>query len=329
VTNGWKFELSGLDQFFRTRTAGERVIGTYLYPLCLLSEPDWHDPYSATEVVDSVQAESKEILITRMSGLFVRPPQQLSNPYTEPVGSPPADDLEEKLAFEEDAAQVFNRVICEFCLLGVVSQPTSPVHISFAQLIDQHILIASGSGGRESYWERSIAPAEALLRDQEWRTWPLRPQNVLEKASSLTRANRLAKISPSLPEFVAGAYSLYSQRQMNEALADSWVVCEQLLNHLWLQYRGQMTDQSRKKRLGDNRTYSASVKLEVLRTAGVLPDPLYRALHKARAHRNDLMHGATNSLDATSECMTAMKMTLEHILGEEVAQPAVSIGVNW
>lgn len=320
--------MSGLDQFFRTRTAGERVIGTYFYPLCLLGQPDWHDAYSATEVVASAQVESTEILITRMSGLFVRPPQELSNPYTEPPETPPADDLEAKLAFEEDAAQAFNRVICEFCLCGVVSQPVSPVHISFGLLIEGHALVLVGSGGRELYTERSIGPITAL-RDGTWRLWPLHSASVLENATLLTSTDKLAAISQSVPEFVAGAHALYSQRQMNEALADSWLVCEQLLNHLWLQYRGQMTDRSRKKRLGDNRTYSASVKLEVLRTAGVLPDPLYRALHKARAHRNDLMHGATNSLDATSECMTAMKMTLEHILGEEVAEPSVSTGVNW
>ena len=157
----------------------------------------------------------------------------------------------------------------------------------------------------------------------------LRPQTVLEKAVSLTYGNKLAEISASLPEFVAGAYSLYSQRQINEALADSWIVCEQLLNHLWQTYSAEIKDTPRKKRLEDTRTYSASVRLEVLKTAQLLPDALYQALHKARDHRNKLLHRANMSLQATSESMTAMKMTLEHILGEEVAEPSVSTGVNW
>ena len=320
--------MSRLDQFFKTRTIGERVIGTYFYPLCLLGEPDWANPDSAIEVIASVTVDAKEILITRMSGLFVRPPEELSNPYKQPADAPLADDLQLKLSFEEEAAQAFNRVICEFCLLGVVSQPTSPVHISYALLIDQHILITGGGGGRESYWERSVGPAGALLRG-EWRTWPLRPETVLESALPLTRANKLAEISPSVPEFVAGAYSLYSQRQINEALEDSWVVCEQLLNYLWQAYCREIADRPRKNRLYDTRTYSASVRLEVLRTAKVLPDSLYQALHKARVRRNDLLHEAKNNFEATEECMAAMKAALEHVLGEEVAEPSVSTGVTW
>jgi hypothetical protein len=71
------------------------------------------------------------------------------------------------------------------------------------------------------------------------------------------------------------------------------------------------------------------VRLEVLKTADVLPDSLYEALNAAREHRNQLLHRAETTVDAASVCVNAMKMVLEHILGEDVAQPQVSQGVTW
>jgi len=320
--------LDALGPHFHPPRDAQRVIGTYLYPLYFFGVQDPADAYSATEVITAVQAGPHEILITRMGGLFVRPPSELSDLHRATDEDEPADDLSAKLAFEDEASNAFNRLICELCLLGVVSQPTSPVHISYALLAHGHVVITGAAGGREFYRERTMGPLADLL-GPNWLMWPIRPETVLQKAGSLTRANRLAEISPSMPEFVAGAYSLYSQRQINEALADSWVVCEQLLNYLWQRHCAEMADKPRKKRLDDTRTYSASVRLEVLRTAELLPDSLYQVLHKARDHRNKLLHRAKMDFQATSESMTAMKMMLEDILGEPIEPPETLRGVNW
>ena len=263
-----------------------------------------------------------------MSGLFVRPPADLSNPYSESADTPPADDLQAKIAFEEEASRLFNRVICEFCLGGIVSQPTSPVHVSYARLIDGHVLITGGGGGREYYEDRSSGPALDLIQAR-WLSWAHRPETFVHDAMPLRRAARLADISETLPEFVAGAYSLFSQRQINEALIDAWVVCEQLVDYLWQQYRGSLPDSSRRKRLGDSRTYSVAVRLELLKTVGVLPDALYEALNLARDHRNELVHRATADLKRTTSTIQAMTLALAHVLGEGVAHADVSTGVNW
>ncbi len=317
--------MSGLDQFFKSRV-GARLIGTYFYPLYHFGSPDPNEPYGATEVITHLNVGSHVILMTRMSGLFVLPPANLSNPYVGTPDAAPADDLEAKLLFENEAAEAFNRVICEFCLSGVVSQPTSPVHISYAQLFDGHALITGGSGGREFYGERSVRPAGDLL-NHHWLSWPLRGEDVVHQATSLSRASRLADISHSIPEFVAGAYSLYSQRQASEALVDSWVVCEQLLNYLWDRFCERLDNSPRRRRLKDAR--SVNLRLEVLQTAGSIPESLAEALHAARRRRNRLMHHASTGIEAARKGLEAMKMALEHVLGEEVAEPSVSTGVNW
>lgn len=315
-----------LDRFFKSRTDGERVIGSYLYPICLLGEPEWGNPDSPVQVVASATADTHEVLITRMGGLFVRPPEELSNPYEQPADAPPADDLQQKIAFEEVAAEAFNKVICELCLLGVISQPTSPVHVSFGQLIEGHALVVGGSGGRETYLERTSGPNIALL-NETWRMWRLQPAAVLADAVALRRSARLASISPTLPSFVAGAYSLYSQRQTSEALSDSWVVCEQLLNYLWDDFCGSLGDSPRQRRLKGAR--SANLRLEVLETAQFIPESLAEALQLARGRRNSLMHHARTGIEAARDGVEAMKAALEHVLGEEVADTSVSTGVTW
>ncbi len=262
-----------------------------------------------------------------MSGLFVRPPNDLSDPYKD-QGTQMPDDLHAKISFEEEAAEAFNRLICEFCLRGVVSEPTSPTHISYAQIVDGHILIMGGGGGRELYLERTMGPGLALM-SPFWLTWHTCPEAVLERAVSLELASRLTAASNTIPSFVAGAYSFFSQRQANEALIDSWIVCEQLLDRLWQDYRSAVRDSRRRERLADTRTYSAAVRLEVLRTARVLSEQLYNALNRAREHRNNLAHRARSSFEAVSECMMAMKLMLEEVCGQEVDSPQAARGVNW
>ncbi len=160
--------MPGLDDFFKG-AASELVISTYLYPYCLLGEPDFADPYSAVEVVERVASSSCEVLITRNGGLFVRPPASLTHRADANVA-----DIHKKIAFEDMTARLLNLVICEFTLHGVVSEPATAVHISAGRLIDDHALIISSGGGRENYLERSIQPALQLIQGT-WRMTRVQP----------------------------------------------------------------------------------------------------------------------------------------------------------
>lgn len=319
--------MSGLERFYKSRTAGERVIGTYLWPLRLFGAPDPRDPYWATEVIRSIRIGSHEVLVTRNSGLFVRPPDTFSDSYRDNQIEL-RSDLEDKLSFEEEVAGSFNRLICELALMGVVSEPASPVHISYGQLIDDHALVTVASGGREIYQERSLFPSLALLRG-DWLSWPIHPESAVDQAANQACTSYLGHISPSLPALVAGAYSLFSRRQLSEALMDSWIVSEQILDHLWEKYMLTVPDRARKKRLEDTRIFTATVRAEVLLTAGTIGLSIYQAIQKARKHRNDLAHRAKISLSNASECLHTMKALVELVCEREVAWPEVSTGVNW
>jgi hypothetical protein len=200
---------------------GDIVIDTYIYPYCLLTKPNWENPFSITEVIQQIDTGQGKILVTRNGGLFIEPPAELAHadPVTEQA-------MQKRIAFNEKATKLFNLVICDYALHEIVSEPASRVHISAGQLIYGHALITSAVGGRELYPERTIIPLFQLLQG----TWQMHHRvydmQITVDVAKLSCASRLAKISESLPSLTAGAYSLFSQSQFSEALNDAWIVLD-------------------------------------------------------------------------------------------------------
>lgn len=314
------------DAFYKSESPGERIVGTYIYPYCLLSAPNWEDPYSATEVIERIDVGSNRILVTRNGGLFIRPPETLA--YINDPGTEPGENLDAKLEFEEQAAILFNRVICELAFHGIISEPATPVHISAGKLIDDHALIVAAGGGREIYLERTLNPSMHLLQGT-WRMHRVHDPQIVSNVTRLVCSSKLSQISENLPGLAAGAYSLFSQRQLPEALTDAWIVIEQIVDWLWTDYLSQLDDTNRQERLSDTRTYSAAVRIEILHTVGTLTSSLYSALNVARKHRNNLAHRAKISLDMAIETVSAMKDMIESFCKTSIATPLATSGVNW
>lgn len=311
-----------LGDFFKTNVPADKVVGTYIYPYCLLSEPNWKNPLSATEIIQQIDTSQSEILVTRNGGLFIKPPAELAR-------ADPVSNLEAKIAFEEEAAKLLNLVICEYALHEIVSEPATQVHISAGKLIDGYALITSAGGGREFYPERTIIPSLLLLQGT-WQVYHrLQDKQITVNVAKLSCASRLAEISENLPALTAGAYSLYSRRQLSEALIDAWIVVEQVIDWLWDKHRDRISDAERRDRLADSRTYTSAVRIELLHTIDVLDPGLYSHMTRARTHRNNLAHRATISLDMAEETLMAMRSTVEFVCGMQVSAPVTSIGVNW
>jgi hypothetical protein len=65
--------------------------------------------------------------------------------------------------------------------------------------------------------------------------------------------------------------------------------------------------------LNDARTYVASVRAEVLLTAGVLDQSTYEMTQKARKVRNDMAHRVEMDQAAAEACVTAMLAMLRRL----------------
>lgn len=91
---------------------------------------------------------------------------------------------------------------------------------------------------------------------------------------------------------VALAYYLAENGSPGESIAISWMACELIIERTW---RDHLTstcgdDTARRKRLNDTRTYTSSVKLEILQLRNLLQAGDAKRMHAARAARNSYLH---------------------------------------
>ena len=239
------------DEFFKRagQSQGIKVIGTYLYPHRLFGNPDWNNPYTATEVIKRVNVGKEEVLITCNGGLFMIPQDNII-------------EFKDKLDFQVKAINTFNCLICEFALNGIVSEPATPAHISMGRLIEDHIVIMGAGGGHEIYLERTMEPLLHLIQGR-WIMWPCYSLDKVEEVIKQKHISLLIDVSTNLPTPISSAYSLFSQRQNAEAMSDSWIVIEQILDSLWMKYISEINNPKQKERLEDTRTYTSAIRIEL------------------------------------------------------------------
>ncbi len=289
---------------------GERVYGTYLYPSRLFGDIDYTKPELAIKVIIQTHIDSHKILITRNGGIFIKVPDNTK-------------DYQEEDKLKEVVSDIVNRIICEFALNGVISAPATTTHVSAGYLYDESILVLAGGGGPEFYMERTTFPFMKLMQGF-WVSDTRIEIDIVNTVIKQDCTSVLVSISNNLPILIAGAYSLFSQAQYGEALIDSWIVVEQIIDYLWDGYLKGLSDKPRLERLSDTRTYSASVRIEFLHSLGTLSTPLYESLHKARVNRNKLAHRASISLNMSRESMDAMRQMIELICQKSV-YPAIPV----
>ena len=254
-----------------------QAIGTHLDPQWLFDIPVGHGEVAPNEIAGriSVTANAEDdVVVTRASGLFVE--------------HPTIPDRNEALAFVREAVVRFNLVICELNLVGVVSSPASTAEIATAEIGDADVVVRSAAG---SMMDRTM-PLSARTNSMIQHDFRLQmDRRILDDIQGVPRARALAAVAPSLPHFVAAAYTFYARRLLAEGLINTWIAIEQILSHMWRQEHVAGAEPgSRRERLTDQRTFSAAVQIEVLQTAGVLDQDLADTLHRARGARNKLAH---------------------------------------
>jgi hypothetical protein len=306
---------------------GERVFGTHLYPVKLFFETagdsTLYDPSTFTQVIREVPTAGSfevSVVLTRMSGLFVRVPEA----YRAGSGEMQNDLLETRIAITEQVADAMNQVICELALLGITSDPASPIEIGMGFLDQGRAGIAS-SGSDQN--QRVMDPVVRIFTEPPPRWFGLGdsvPETRLEGLEKLHATRKLLGVSDALPAFIAAAYALFRRRLLAEALVDGWIVIEQVVNWLWRQqYKPRARNSAHRKRLDDTRSFNANTRLETLLAAGGIEPTLYDALQAARKYRNDTAHGAHVDLTAATTVLEAMHQTIEFVCDRSVAHPYV------
>lgn len=119
----------------------------------------------------------------------------------------------------------------------------------------------------------------------------------------------------------------YQEHNHSLSLITSWAIVENLLNMMWDEYQTANAHRdgkpfiagSRKRRLQDGRTFTASVIAETLSLLGLLELELYSDLNEVRRRRNDWMHGL-KEVDAASAglAMAVTEQMFQRVLSTEL-----------
>jgi hypothetical protein len=258
----------------------ERVIGTYLSPprlfgedlLTRKGEEPRFAPQEATEVVRTIpvradhQADEHLVHVTRIGGLFVRPPDRFSLTMEEQT------DRADKIEFERQVAASLNALLCEMALNGVWSEPVSPIHLGGGILRNGRVsgtelVFHPETGG----WERTQVPNVLMQYNPMpwWFMWNARrkPEGVLDEAAPLTATKCLIDLSPTLPIFVVSAFASFVRRLAAESIINSWIVVEQVIHSFWTrQVTSKGVNRANRDAL-DRADFTASMRHNVLTAA--------------------------------------------------------------
>jgi hypothetical protein len=304
---------------------GDRALGTQLYPARAFGLDGVPTPDQATEIIGLVSGPDLDVRVTRFSGLFVLVPTELSTQLT---GAVSPSTVTAYTQFIDKTVESINVVLCELAFEGIVSAPASRVELSPCTVLDGHAVIASGSGGRETYGTRTVGMMTEIIRG----TWAMASAADPESLNRINRARRalaLASVSPTLPALTVGAYSNFSRYQLAEAAVDAWIVTEQLIDAMWHE---KVATGPRSAPTAGGRVHaftSAGSRIDALHRAGAIDDAERAVLDAGRDVRNELAHRALVSRATADLALAAMMLMLERRIGRGLARPMVADGVSY
>lgn len=231
--------------------------------------------------------------------------------------------LPETVNSDDEALVVLSNHISTFLsqmnLGGLFFQPTSEKQIEHVKEQENKINQISGGGDQYSVNDmdrainRNRIPYHHGTSTINFRWVMLRiisNDKLNEHYTEGKEIINLLGISTNQSVLFLEAYYNYTLHKWKITLLLGWAFIEILLDKHWkdsILSNTQETERNRKKRLNDNRTYSASVKTEFLYTKGELEMDIYNQMNDLRSLRNALIHegkhvgkeGAENVFEVT------------------------------
>ena len=268
-------------------------LATFLHPFRIINGPDSPDWNVSIEQINSGTWDYVA-LHEIVGGLEVG----LDAPYHLVVcrdgglALPPIPALRD----ERNAVEFFNQCLASILVGGVYCEAIALDGLDFGSIMDwKFVRISSNASAASNRFHNLVrlqraSALEAIALEE--------PRNL--EISELVRASEIGRnILEQLPE-VGGEFLLrgttgYARRDWGAALANLWIVVEQITSHLWernvlKEVKEAPPIAGRMDSLTDNRTWTISVKHEVLFQRGVLSTSTFTELNQARKARNKLSH---------------------------------------
>ncbi|MBT3067854.1 hypothetical protein [Rhodoferax sp. U11-2br] len=221
------------------------------------------------------------------------------------------------------AAEMLNRLFCALLIGGIHAEFVAHNEVLVGSLgEDLRLFIYTPTQqGRFRHMDASISERVALVHPRVIRVSKL--QEAL--AFGLDALSRIENLSPA---FLLHGYTTLQHQNASEALSSLWIVVEQLTSFLWekrflddpklhpVNMKGRLQGMRQ-----DNRTWTTSVKHELLWQSKVLPENSYASLSIARSQRNRLVHeGRVPDIDSVTSLWPALCTMLEVASGVSMAK---------
>ena len=201
---------------------------------------------------------------------------------------------------EREAALIFfNTIMCQLLLGGVLCEALDTRDIVWGQLHEKRALWPvdlgkSASSQLHSKLRMRVASNidSIILSDPDFLKY-----SQFQKALNIGQTT-LERIHNLTPSFLIRGVTELKYKNWSLALSSLWITIEQLTDYLWInhflagnQYNPAEQVSGRIKALKeDNRTWSSSVKQEILFQVGLISENVFQALYPARQARNRLVH---------------------------------------
>lgn len=233
---------------------------------------------------------------------------------------------------DEKLVEFFNKILGALLLGGVFAEAIDIDGVSQAAVFDwKYVRIfsagrsaASGFHNRIRLKAASAHEAIPLLQPSSVTLTELRTA----MAAGLAVLERIPQLNVS---FLLLGVSALASRNWSQALANLWIVVEQLTSHLWEREviaHLPKVSKARRDQLSDTRSYTASVRHEFLCHQGVLDEKTLTKLALARRARNTLQHEGTYSGAPPAAAAYAAMLALLRIAAGELLVPLADVNLD-
>lgn len=243
---------------------------------------------------------------------------------------PPIADLRS----EQEAVEFFNRCFAAFLLGGVYCEAIGLDGLEFGSVFDWKYVRSRTSGMaapnrlHKQFRMGTGSPLDTIAL--------LDPRTIeigqLEKAMAQGR-DILSRLPEVNAEFLLKGTTGYARRDWGAALANLWIVVEQVSSHLWTNQvlnpvKGNPSIPGRSSQLADYRTWTTGVRLEVLHQIGKISAETLALLSEARKARNDLSHRGNHPSASAARAAWEGVARLIQIAVPDVPIPLLSLNLE-
>lgn len=270
---------------------------TYLHPFRLVEtadDPEWE------VTIEQVNTRGWDyVALHRLVGgvdVGLEPPYHLVVGRDGALALPPLEALRSPQA----AVERFNLYLAALLLGGIYCEATTPDGLDLGSIIDWKYIrshrpgVAAPNRFHDQIRRLQANPSEAIEL-----TGPRRV--TLSDLDQAMRAGlrMLSALPPVRGEYLLKGTTGLARLDWGAALANLWIVVEQLVALLWERHVVTPTvaadsSKTRRSQLADTRTWTASARIEMLTQKDVIPLESFKALATARKARNDLHHSGAH-----------------------------------